>query len=278
MNKLPQHKAALLSDCGIRIRKMTGLHQEDEPIHYLHQDDYYVFGLVEKGTCRFLIDFEEQRIEAGEMIVVQPGQVHSYISSEQMAGTALIVDESYISPDYKRIFDEYALGTAPFPIDKPDRQELHQLLDILQKRLCEDDMRSISHSLAETCIGIVAEILRKKSCATPQASNRQKEIVMAFKSLSEKELSRHHQPAWYASQLNISAVYLNEVVRQVTHQNVSNYIRSQIMLHAKRLLAYSDITIKEIAYSLGFEDHAYFSRLFTQAVGTSPTAFRASAS
>lgn len=59
MAKLPQHKAVLLSDFGIRIRKMTAQHKDAKPVSYCHQDDYYVFGLVEVGKCRLMIDFKE---------------------------------------------------------------------------------------------------------------------------------------------------------------------------------------------------------------------------
>lgn len=276
MTKLPQHRAALLSDFGIRVRKMTMQREDDTPVSYLHQDDYYVFGLVEEGTCRFMIDFKEQQLNAGEMVIIQPGQVHNYISSERMAGTSMIVDVSYVSPDYKRIFDEYSFDSAPFCLGEARQKELLQLLEILQARLDGKSMRSISRSLAEACVGIVAETLEEVCKSNPRSGNpRQKEITMAFRSLLERELPRHHQPSWYASQLNISNVYLNEVVRQVTSQNVSTYIRAEIMLRAKRMLAYTDTPVKEIAYSLGFDDNAYFSRLFTQTVGVSPTVFRA---
>lgn len=273
MTKLPQHKAALLSDFGIRIRKMTA--QNDTPVSYRHQDDYYVFGLVEEGTCRFMVDFKEIQLSAGEMVIIQPGLVHNYISSEQMAGRAMIVDASYVNADYERIFDEYYFDSAPFRLSEVRQKELFQLLEILQTRLENNSMRCISRSLAEACVGIVAETLKDIYKNNYQNGNyRAKEITMAFRSLLEKELPHHHQPSWYASQLNISNVYLNEVVRQVTSQNVSTYIRSEIILRAKRMLAFTDTPVKEIAYSLGFDDNAYFSRLFTQTVGVSPTVFR----
>lgn len=86
----------------------------------------------------------------------------------------------------------------------------------------------------------------------------------------------HHsrQPSYYASKLHISTVYLNEAVRSVTGMSVSRYIRNEIALQAKRLLIHTNDSVKEIAAALGFDDYAYFSRLFTQAVGVSPTVFR----
>jgi AraC-like DNA-binding protein len=45
-------------------------------------------------------------------------------------------------------------------------------------------------------------------------------------------------------------------------------------LRAKRMLIYTSLNIKEIAINLGFDDYAYFTRLFTKATGLSPTSYR----
>ena len=63
-------------------------------------------------------------------------------------------------------------------------------------------------------------------------------------------------------------------MKAVTGMNVTVYIKNEVVLQAKRLLVHTDLTVKEISYRLGIEDHAYFSRLFLQATGVSPTAFR----
>lgn len=57
--QLPQHKAYMLSDFGIRLKKMISSQDGNAPMTYAHQDDYYVMGLVERGSGRGLIDFKE---------------------------------------------------------------------------------------------------------------------------------------------------------------------------------------------------------------------------
>lgn len=47
--QLTQHKAYMLSDFGIRLRKMISSQDRNAPMTYAHQDDYYVMGLVEGG-------------------------------------------------------------------------------------------------------------------------------------------------------------------------------------------------------------------------------------
>lgn len=79
----------------------------------------------------------------------------------------------------------------------------------------------------------------------------------------------------YASALHLSLSYLNEAVKEATGFTVSYWIQHEILLEAKRLLYYSGGSVKEIAHELGYDDHAYFSRLFKRAVGKTPGAFRA---
>jgi len=56
--------------------------------------------------------------------------------------------------------------------------------------------------------------------------------------------------------------------------SAGRYIRNEFLSRAKRMLLYTSLTVREIAFRLGVDDAAYFTRLFTKAVGTAPTAYR----
>jgi AraC-like DNA-binding protein len=98
--------------------------------------------------------------------------------------------------------------------------------------------------------------------------------MLEFKKLLQVEYKRLKSPAEYAAELHLSASYLNEAVKETTGFNVSYWIQQQIVLEAKRLLYYSQSSVKEVAHQLGYEDHAYFSRFFKKAVGRTPGEFR----
>ena len=81
-------------------------------------------------------------------------------------------------------------------------------------------------------------------------------------------------PSQYADELNYSLSHLNDSVKITTGFPVSYWIHQQVILEAKRLLYYTDMNVREIAFSLGYEDYTYFSRLFSKVAGMSPNAFR----
>ena len=62
--------------------------------------------------------------------------------------------------------------------------------------------------------------------------------------------------------------------QKIGTQTPSDLIKEKLLLEAKRALRYTDTTVKEIAYELGFNDPAYFSRFFTKAAQKTPLQFR----
>lgn len=281
MSTLPQHKSSLLAASGVCLRRINAAGNEHSPVTYAHQDDYYIFGLVEGGTGCGIIDFKEQRFAAGDMFLIQPGQVHRFLGAESAEGWLLIVDSSFVGGAEKCIFDNFSLFASSFRIDARRRNELLQIAALLAGRtggITERQETAAEKAtvrrMVETFIGIVAEAVEATGMQQTRHSQRHVSLVVSFRRLLAEHLVANRQPSHYASLLNISAVYLNEVVKSVTGMNATSFIKSEVVLRAKRQLVHTDLSIKEIADSLGINDHAYFSRMFTQATGVSPTLFR----
>lgn len=275
--QIPQHRALMYSDFGVRLRRLNPSHVEDMPVTYAHQDDYYIIGLMEKGTGCGIIDFKEVTFSPGDVFLVQPGQVHRFVRSEGVEGWMLFADSSLVGAEEKHIFDKFRLFTSSFKIDGQRMDELKQVAVILANRLnCMTDelAKATVRRLTESFIGIVAEAVRESGLQHVKYSRRHIEIVLSFLRLLTGHLAAHRSPSYYASRLNISPVYLNEVVKEVTGMSATAYIRYELVLQAKRLLVHTDLAVKEISTRLGIEDCAYFSRIFTQATGVSPSAFR----
>lgn len=277
MHNIPQHKSSHLLDTGIHLRRIGPETPDIAPVAYAHQDDYYIFGLVESGTGCGIVDFNELLFQAGHVFLIQPGQVHNFIRSENAEGWLLIADSSLVGSTEKCIFDKFSLFASSFGIDRQRRNELGQIAALLAgrtghtaDRLAKENARR----LAETFIGIVAEAMQDVDLQQTRHSQRHIEIVLSFRSLLIEHLAANRQPSYYASLLNISAVYLNEVVKSVTGMSTSRYIKQETVLQAKRLLAHTGLSVKEVAERLGIDDYAYFSRLFAQETGISPTLFR----
>ena len=102
------------------------------------------------------------------------------------------------------------------------------------------------------------------------------QIMRDYKNLLDQNIHFLKSPAEYAAMLNISEVYLNEVTKKTTGFTAGYWIRNKIILETKRLLVYTQLNSKEIAYAMGYDNYAYFNRFFKKETGMTPLEFRKS--
>ncbi|MBS7232611.1 helix-turn-helix domain-containing protein [Flavobacterium psychroterrae] len=114
----------------------------------------------------------------------------------------------------------------------------------------------------------------KKSDNYANLEKSQVDIIREFNFLVEGHFSKHHDVAFYASKLNKSPKTLSNLFAMVSNRPPISIIHDRIMLHARRQINYTNLSIKEIAYDLGYEDIQTFSRFFKNREGISPMQYR----
>lgn len=276
MDKIPEHKISDEHHGKIAFLKYISANSHNTMINYAHRDDYYLFIFMEKGRVRFLVDFEEYDIEGPMVHCVLPGQVHHVVDySPDTESWVLIADNMLVSEESKETFGNASLIGNNIAPDEDIVRDLKYCVSMLDRRLNAEKQpagQGVSHSLLTSCIGMIAEAYRKGSPVMP--NKRYASITHRFKSLLSAGYTTMKSPSQYASALNISPAYLNEAVKKTTGLTVGECIRNEVVTQAKRLLFYTDMNVREIAAELGYEDWAYFTRLFTKAASLSPTRFR----
>ena len=101
-----------------------------------------------------------------------------------------------------------------------------------------------------------------------------KNHVSDFINLVNAEFNKTRSVNSYAEKLNITPGHLNDIIKKKLKITAKEFILSRIMLEAKRLLNYSDLTISEIALKLNYQDLSYFIRSFKKLTGLTPLQFR----
>lgn len=100
------------------------------------------------------------------------------------------------------------------------------------------------------------------------------EFFRDFSRLVEIHYRDKHSVADYADLMNVASKTLSNKFKRLQLPQPNEIIKDRIILEAKRLLTYSARSVKEIAYDLGYDDPAYFNRLFTSKAGDTPAAFK----
>jgi AraC family transcriptional regulator, transcriptional activator of pobA len=95
-----------------------------------------------------------------------------------------------------------------------------------------------------------------------------------FTQLLERDFAYHHDAAHYAAVLGVPPSALSRALTQVTGRGTKELVTDRVMLEATRLLRFTDLSAKEVAFRTGFADPFYFSRAFKRHFGEAPSAYR----
>ena len=119
---------------------------------------------------------------------------------------------------------------------------------------------------------LLAQVLRltRGDAPTPAAANRGRELIGRFRESIERHYRQHWEIGAYAAELGCSEAALRKGCLAVAAQSPVELVHARLLIEAERQLRYTGLSVTQIAYQLGFEDPAYFSRFFTKRAGRTP--------
>jgi AraC family transcriptional activator of pobA len=241
----------------------------------VHRDDHYMFILQQKGASVWEVDFSDVTLSGASLCYITPGQVHRYVRVTQAAGWLIFVKPELISAPYREILNTYQRIQQVFSTQKDDAA--FATIPLLIKTLQEEDTplrRTFAHSVIDLLAGMIAAGITQANHAGKLIGGQKYTLVLRFKKFVAVHYKATKQVKDYSSLLHITPLYLNEVVKEITGFPASYWIHEEILLEAKRLLHYTTLDVKQIAHTLGYDDHAYFSRFFRKHTGMTASEFR----
>jgi AraC-like DNA-binding protein len=237
--------------------------------------DRHSFFLLEKGSVTLEIDFQQYVLQAPSAIYMHPDQVHRIIAFKNVTVCAWAANNESLNPEYVKLLEDIT-PAVPLPLH-PEIFALLAEATSLCIKFSRREKDQLYHALLKDQVNaLVALVIAPyNEQRTPADKLSRAEIVTrTFREALALHFTRLKGPADYAQKLNLSTPYLNECVKNTTGFSVSHHIQHRVVLEAKRQLRHSDQSLKEIAATLGYDDYAYFSRLFTKVSGMAPVTFR----
>ena len=252
--------------------------------------DYYVVGLKRNIPYKFFYGQQEYDFDEGVMTFIAPNQVMSLANNpniqQKPSGYLLLIHPDFLwnTPLVKKIkkydFFGYSINEALFLSEKEEQMMLDILKNIQHEYHSNIDKFSqrIIISQIELLLNY-AERFYERQFITRNISNRQilTSLEKILTSLFEKEsLIDMGLPTVQeiADKLNLSPNYLSNVLKSLTGQSTQQHIHNRLIEKAKEQLSGTLLSVSEIAYNLGFEQPASFSKLFKNKTQMSPVEFR----
>ncbi len=161
-------------------------------------------------------------------------------------------------------------------LDDQSQQKLQLLSDVFIEEFKTSDniQNEMLLVLLKRLIIYVTRLAKSGYAPIKKLPDERFHIIRRFNLLVEANFKSEHSVGFYAQQLCKSPKTLSNLFAIFNQKTPSQVIQERIIAEAKRLLCYTDRSIKHITFELGFEDVSYFSNFFKKNSGISPSDFR----
>lgn len=276
----PQANHPLISIC--RLSDVKDYIPLGKPV----QLNLYSVVMKDGANCTTKYGWREYDFTKGAINFFAPGQIHSWDEKTENVGRWGWMLAFH--PDFIR---KYPLGMKIGKLklfSYETSEALHMsdaersIIEGIMENIQNEDIRSIDEHSQDIIVSQLDVLLnyaerfytrqfRTRNSVESDIQNRFQEILHKhFESETDKLITASD----IASGLSMSTSYLSDLLRSLTGMNTQQHIHLYLIERAKGLLKTTDLSVSEIAYSLGFEYPQYFNRLFKSKTGQTPVAFR----
>lgn len=247
----------------------------------------FIIGVGTEGESSGLLNLQEFRIKKDTIFIFGPSSILQARSVEKLKVHVIAVSADFlkrINIDTKHILPLF-LQFSDHPCLEITSQESLALRNFIA--LIEQELKAPESEFSTEIIGgliagtiyKVGEILRRYLSEHPKAENLPHDRTKAYFTLFTQLLNKHYKQersvGFYARQLCITPKYLTTLIKRISGKSVSEWIDNYVILEAKALLKYSNMSIQEIAYSLNFPNQSFFGSYFKRNTGMSPSQYKA---
>jgi len=243
--------------------------------------NHYEILWIKKGFGRFRIDLQTQQIFANNIVLLFPGQHYMVEPTEELEGYSIRFSQEFLcltGGETSKLFHSGRhFNETIFPVIELDEHTGTEIELIVMNIIKEysNSFKSRTEALLSLLKILMIHLSRIfETNRIPSDCGTHKELLKKFMLLLDINFMKMKLVHEYASDLSVSPNYLNEVVKKYTGFPVRYHIQQRIILEAKRLALHSGSNMKEIAYKLGYEDMAHFSKFFKANCGINFTDFR----
>ncbi|MFT5724468.1 MAG: AraC family transcriptional activator of pobA [Bacteroidia bacterium] len=245
-----------------------------------HRHNFYEIFLFEKGGGLHMIDFVEWKIASYDVHLVSPGQVHFMQRAPKSSGYVLKFTADFLlSTGVQEQREQFlpnsfiAFNQSTITLPKTVFTNMMEMVHDI-----EVESNSTEWGSAEVIRNYINLILIRCGRMLQNANDTRQPvkdtIPLRFMSLLESQYKFQQRVSFYSDSLHVTDAKLNLSLKSAYGLSSSDMIAKRVLLEAKRFLLHSSLSIKEIAFTLGFEDNAYFNRWFKKFENDSPGVFR----
>ncbi|TXD49929.1 helix-turn-helix domain-containing protein [Polaribacter sp. IC073] len=237
---------------------------------------------ITKNNGKHSIDFTDYEYCKGTILAIRKDQMHRFYLNSETEGFLLCFKEEFLNSYLNELevanaiqmFNEL-LVSPKTQLENNDFSGVFQLVKGIEKEvLLINDIYSFKliRSLLHLLITLIFRI-KSKEYNNNQQSKYLKEFIK-FQNILEEDYSKTKKVYDYANKLGFSAKKLNTVVKFIANKSAKEFIDDTVIIKVKRLLLQYDLSIKEIAFKVGFKEPTNLFKYFKKHTKFTPEQFR----
>jgi len=237
----------------------------------------YFIVLIDGGSITYNLDLQDITLTDGHLLFAMPNQV--FVPPPKIANLKY----------FKVLFDENTLALLPqqFPFlvnplnsqiiifDNATRERVRKVFEILNQILHVDEHPTDTEITLAYLNSLLAELNSAyfKKTTPINILNTNLSKFIEFKLVVETHLTEQPSVNAIAEKFALTTNSLYRIVKEFSGVSPKDFFTNRLMIEAQRKLQYSPLSVKELAYELGFNDPDYFSRFFKKCTGKSVSEF-----
>lgn len=252
------------------------LHAWTIPAH--RHDGLHQFQWLRKGRAQLTLDGEVLAVKAPVALMLAPGSVHGFVYTPDSQGLQVSVPSNLLVQGLSAApaLVERLRGTAVIDggFAAGERGELDRLFALVTAEF-ERDAAGRSEALQAAALLLTLWFLRHPAVARRgSAEGLRDTLVQRFRALVQSHFREHRPLSFYAEALKVTPDHLSRACRGVAGQSALELLHERLLVEARRLLAFTEMPVAQVAQTLGFDDAQYFSRFFARRSGLAPSVYR----
>lgn len=245
---------------------------------------FIMLALCQQGEARYTLDTVEYTVKPGDIIIITDRHVvDNFTCTPDLHGLFIMLSVNFFYDAIRNVGDLSSLliFTKNHPVvalSESEAEVFRTYFYLMKDKLGEignqfrrEVVRTLFLAMFYDLSNVISRIQQHgNSPRLPRAD----EIFTRFVKLVEANFREERRVAWYADQLNLTAKYLSETVKQVSKRTPNEWIDNYVVLELRVLLKNTSKTIKEIAMLLNFPNQSFLGKFFKEHVGLSPSEYR----
>ena len=253
-----------------------------EVISAPHRTAFYHIIWFQKGSTTHLVDFKPVDIQANTMLFLNKDTVHRFDPKGDIDGKILLFTDTFFckTASDSKFLRSNILFNDLFSVSQIQIQDetlpFAHLLQLMETELQNpkdllqgDILKNLLHNFL-----LLAERERRKQNFVAVKHGADLDYLILFKDLLEADYQQFRQVGYYAEKLTVTEKRLNQATSAILDKSPKQIIDERVMLEAKRLLAHTNDSVKEIGFDLGFDEPTNFIKYFRKHAQSTPVEFR----